>query len=154
MAKHNSIPDAPGFGPLVHDIAKLVRRQFEKKAGKLGLTQSQWTVISHLMQEEGINQATLAERMDIEPISLVGLLDRLEQAGWVERRPDPNDRRARKLYLTKQAQPVLQKMETIRSDVRKDAFAGIASQDQKQLIDILHKVKENLQQSSKIRPPS
>jgi DNA-binding MarR family transcriptional regulator len=143
MAKNTSQENA-GFGFLIRDVSKLIRRRFEKKATKLGLTQAQWSVISHLLCHEGINQATLAEMMDIEPITLVGLLDRLEYAGWVERRPDPTDRRARLLYLTKQAHPIVAKMEAIKAQVRKEAFAGVPPQEERQIIQTLQRIRSNL----------
>jgi len=132
------------FGALVRDVSKLIRRRFEKKALKLGLTQAQWAALSHLMHHEGINQATLAEMMDIEPITLVGLLDRLERGGWVERRHDPADRRARLLYLTKRAHRIIGSVELIKTQVGKEAFAGVPARDQKQIINILQRVRENL----------
>ncbi len=143
MAKSSSAENG-SFGALVRDVSRLIRKRFERKATSVGLTQSQWSVISTLMQHEGINQASLAELMEIEPITLVGLLDRLERAGWVERRHDPSDRRVRLLYLTRQVDPVLEKMESIKSEVRKEVFAGVSAQDQRHLLQVLQQIRGNL----------
>ena len=88
-------PPEKSFGFLLYDAARLLRRDFERRAKQLGLTRAQWSVLAHLARNEGTNQAAAADVLEIEPITLVRLLDRLEAAGWVERRPDPNDRRAR-----------------------------------------------------------
>ena len=142
--------DSAGFGPLVRDISRLIRKRFEKKAIKLGLTQSQWAVISHLVQHEGINQATLAEMMDIEPITLVGLLDRLQKAGWVERRPNPTDRRAHLLYLTKRVNSIIDEMESIKAQVRKEAFAGVPAQQEQLILQTLQRIRSNLTTRSEL----
>src|SRR5207302_9486649 len=82
------------FGFLLHDIARLMRKRFDQRARNLNLTRAQWQVVAHLARHEGINQAGLAEIIEIEPITLGRLIDRMEEAGWVERRPNPSDRRA------------------------------------------------------------
>src|SRR5882672_3339347 len=94
------------FGFLLHDIARLMRKRFDQRARGLGLTRAQWQVLAHLARHEGINQAGLAEILEIEPITLGRLVDRMADSGWLERRADPNDRRARLLYLTAKARPV------------------------------------------------
>jgi MarR family transcriptional regulator for hemolysin len=132
------------FGLLIRDVSRLVRRRFERKASKVGLTQAQWAVIYGIAHSEGINQATLADMLDMEPIALVGLLDKLERSKLVERRPDPSDRRARLLYLTAQARPLLKKINAIRSELKREAFAGIPPQRQEQIMSLLQQVKSNL----------
>jgi len=139
-----------GFGSLVRDISKLARRRFDRKASEVGLTQAQCIVINHLAEHEGINQASLAEMMNIEPITLVGLIDRLERAGLVERRNASNDRRVRLLYLTKQARPLLEKMNAIQNQLGKEAFAGFSIQDQRHTIDLLEKIRSNLAANKQI----
>src|SRR5690348_13133430 len=81
------------FGFLLYDAARLLRRDFDRRARRIGLTRAQWSVLANLVRNEGVNQAGLADIMEIQPITLVRLLDRLEEAGWIERRPDPTDRR-------------------------------------------------------------
>src|SRR5476649_713541 len=84
------------LGFVIHEVARLLRRRFEHytRGAELGLTRAQCAVLAHLARQEGINQAALAQSLDIEPITLVRLLDRLEESGLIERKPDPGDRRA------------------------------------------------------------
>src|SRR3954453_13700996 len=90
----------PNLGFVLHDVARLLRKRFEQRVRGLGLTRSQWQVLFLLAQHEGINQVGLAEILEIEPITLLRILDRLEAAGLVERRTHAADRRVRLLYLT------------------------------------------------------
>jgi len=85
-----------GFGFLLHDIARLLRKRFDHSAATLGLSRAQWQVLAHLHRHEGINQSGLAEILEIKGVTLGRLVDRLEAAGWVERRADASDRRARR----------------------------------------------------------
>src|SRR5947207_15571905 len=120
---HNA-PDRT-LGLVLHDVARFLRKRFEQRAREadLPLTRAQWSVLAHLARQEGINQAALAQILEIEPITLVRLLDRLQAAGLVERRPDPNDRRARVLFLTAAAHPLLDRIWTLAAEVRQDAMA-------------------------------
>lgn len=132
------------LGFLLHDVARLLRKRFDQRARTLGLTRAQWSVLAHLARNEGINQAALAETLEIEPITLVRLLDRLEAAEWVERRPDPKDRRARLLYLKDKARPVLEKMRALGAATREEAMAGLSDAARRQLIETLLAIKANL----------
>src|SRR5258708_16581938 len=100
------------FGFVLHDVARLLRRRFEQylRADAIGLTRTQCAVLAHLARQEGINQATLAQLLDVEPITLVHLLDRLQDAGFIQRKPDPKDRRAYALELTPKARPALTRL--------------------------------------------
>ena len=95
------------LGFLLHDVARLMRKRFEQKARGLGLTRSQYSVLAHLARNEGIQQGGLAEILEVEPITLTRILDRLEEAELVERRAHPKDRRIRLLHLTRKAHPLL-----------------------------------------------
>ena len=88
------------FGFLLHDISRLLRKRFDRRARDLGLTKSQWIVMAHLARHEGIKQSGLAEILEIEPITLARHLDRLGETGWIERRADPADRRVWRLVRT------------------------------------------------------
>src|SRR5258705_12803842 len=79
------------FGFLLHDIARLMRKRFDQRARSLNLTRAQWQVLAHLARHEGINQAGLAEILEIEPITLGRLIDRMAEAGWARRRSHPSD---------------------------------------------------------------
>jgi DNA-binding MarR family transcriptional regulator len=131
-------------GYLIHDIARLMRKRFEQRAGQMGFTRSQWQVMVHLAKNEGIHQAGLAEILEVEPISLVRILDRLEARGLIERRQHPTDRRVWQLYLTAAAHPSLSVLLRIGEKTRGEAWAGVADEDQEHLVDTLNILKANL----------
>ncbi len=132
------------FGFLLHDIARLMRKRYEQRARPLGLTRAQGQVLAHLQRREGINQSGLAELLELEPITLARLIDRMEEAGLVQRRADPADRRAHRLYLTERAGPVLEQSRSVGDAVRAEAFAGIADEERERLVDLLVRVRANL----------
>src|SRR5215469_14667144 len=125
------------FGFLVHDIARLLRKRFDQRARALGLSRSQWQVLFYLARNEGTNQSGLAEILEIENITLGRLIDRLEEAGWVERRPDPNDRRARLLFMTPKVAPVMERMRALAEETRNEALDGLPPGQRKHLVDVL-----------------
>jgi DNA-binding MarR family transcriptional regulator len=133
------------FGFLLHDVSRLLRKQFDRRAQSLGLTRAQWAVIAHLFRNEGINQTALAELLEIEKITLARLLDRLEAADWLERRPDPGDRRANRLYLKEKAYPIVDRMRLLASEVQDLSLDGLDPQQREALIDMLLMIKRNLQ---------
>lgn len=129
---------------LLYDAARLIRRDFDRRAREHGLTRATWQVLAHLSYSQGIRQGGLAEILDIEPITLVRLLDRLEEAGLVERRADPTDRRARTLYLTAAAYPVIEQIRSLAAETRSVGLAGLSADEQDQLIDLLTRIRANL----------
>jgi MarR family transcriptional regulator for hemolysin len=133
-----------GIGFVVHDVARMMRWQFDRRASSLKLTRSQWSVLAHLLRTEGIQQKELAEQMDITAITLTGLLDRMEREGWVERRADPGDRRAKRIYLTEKVAPVTKELRSLAREVRKTALQGLSEAEQQQLMSLLVKVRSNL----------
>ena len=132
------------FGFLLHDIARLMRKRFDQRARALGLSRSQWQVLAHLSRHEGINQSGLAEILEIENITLGRLIDRMEEAGWVERRPDPGDRRARLLYTTAKVAPMMERMHALAEETREEALAGLPPHEREALMDQLTRVRANL----------
>jgi DNA-binding MarR family transcriptional regulator len=132
------------FGFLLYDSARLLRRDFDRRARTIGLTRAQWSVLAHLSRNEGINQAGLAEILDIEPITLGRLVDKLEDAGWVERRPHATDRRVYTLYLTAKAWPVIERIRALAAATRSVALAGISDVEQEQVVTILARIRANL----------
>ena len=142
------MPDDPyltrSLGFLLADVSRLVRKRFDQRARALGLTRAQWRVLAQLRRREGINQRDLAEILEIESITLVRHIDRLEAKGWVERRRDPNDRRAWRLHLNAQVQPILDKMREFSELTRKEALAGISEEESEELIDRLLQIKSNM----------
>jgi MarR family transcriptional regulator for hemolysin len=132
------------FGFLLHDVARLMRKRFEQNARGLGLTRAQCSVLAHLSRHEGIQQGGLADILEIEPITLTRLLDRLEEAGLVERRAHPKDRRIRLLHLTDKAHPLIGEIFSIGADTRGEALEGVAEAERERLFAILSSMKANL----------
>lgn len=131
-------------GFLVGDVARLLRRNFDRRAQRLGLSQAQWRVLAYLSRQEGVNQVTLADRLEILPITLVRLLDRLQASGLIDRRPDPHDRRASQLYLTTKAQPLLARMWSLAAKTREEALADLPNQQREMFINTLRRLRRNL----------
>ena len=132
------------FGFLVNDVARLFGRRFDHNGRRLGLTRAQCRTLGYLARNEGINQAGLADLLEIRPMTLVRQIDRMEEAGWIERRPDPADRRARRLYLTDKARPVLGRIWDVASVTRDEALARLSAVEGAQLIDLLQRVHGTL----------
>lgn len=133
-----------GFGFIVHDVARLLRKRFDQRARTLGLTRAQWQVLAHLARNEGIHQTGLADILEIENITLGRLIDRLEDAGWVERRLSPTDRRVRLLYLTDKAKPINTRMVALGRETREEALTGLTPEQREHLFDMLRHVRANL----------
>ncbi len=132
------------FGFLLHDIARLMRKRFDARARETGLTRAQWQVLMVLTRREGSNQATLAEALDLEPITVGRLIDRMEEAGWVERRPDAADRRAHRLYITARARPMMAQLETVAGELLDEAFNGLSAGERDDLLNQLVRIRGNL----------
>ncbi len=137
----------PTLGFLVHDVARLMRKQLERHVhlAKVGLTRAQWQVLAYVARSEGISQVTLARLLNIKPATLVYLIDRLEAAGLVERRVDPRDRRQRNLFMTRRAWSELARMGRLTTEVWEQALAGMDEAEREHLIAMLAVVKANLQ---------
>jgi MarR family transcriptional regulator for hemolysin len=132
------------LGFLVGDLARLLRRDYDRRLQSLGLTQAQWRAIAHLSRNEGMTQSELADRLEVQGITLTRLIDRMQNSGWVERRSHPTDRRAVQLYLTGKCQPILAEMQSRAAETLREALAGIAQSTQQQLVDALERMKQNL----------
>ncbi|CAN7286475.1 MarR family transcriptional regulator [Rhizobium rhizogenes] len=138
---------APTLGFLLHDVARLLRKRFEQRAKDLGLTRSQWQTLAYLSNNEGIHQAGLAEILEIEPITLVRILDKLADRGLVERRQHPNDRRSWLLYMRDEARPLLDTMRSLGDQTRKEALQGVPIEEHERLYQLLTLMKSNLVQA-------
>ena len=134
------------FGFLVHDVSRLIKRRFERRARQMGLpiTRQQAAVVLNIAGNEGVSQAEVAAWLDIEPIALVRMLDKLHGEGLVERRAHPTDRRVRTLWLTPAARPVVAQILAINKAIGEEAFAGMAPHARDTVIDILDGIKGNL----------
>jgi MarR family transcriptional regulator for hemolysin len=133
---------SPGY--LIHTVGRMWSKRFDQRARALGLTRAQCKALAHLSRHEGINQIGLAELLEVEPMTLVRLLDRMEESGWIERRPDPADRRARRLYLGEKAKPVLETTMQLAEETRVEALKGFSAREQDQLIEMMQRVRSNL----------
>jgi MarR family transcriptional regulator for hemolysin len=136
------------LGALLIDCARLLRQRFDQRARALGLTRAQWNVLSHLYRNEGINQAGLADLMEVEPITVGRQLDRMEEAGWITRQPDPTDRRVRRIHMTPKAQDVLDHVRELASDIYAEALVGIAPDTRDHLMTSLAQLRANLSDRS------
>ncbi len=132
------------FGFLLHDIARLMRKRFDARARTTRLTRAQWQVLAVLRVQEGVNQAALAEALDLEPITVGRLIDRMEEAGWVERRPDQADRRMHRLHITDRARPMMAQFETMAEELLDEAFHGLSARERDDLLDLLVRIRGNL----------
>ena len=132
------------FGFILHDVARLLRVTFDRRIKELELTRSQWWVLTHLFRHDGITQSELAEWLEIERPTLGRLLDRLEANGWVERRTDSQDRRAKRVFLTNEVSPAMRSMREIAASVRSDALHGLDPDEQEAFVDTLLTIKANL----------
>jgi DNA-binding MarR family transcriptional regulator len=132
------------FGFLVRDVSRLCAKRFERNARELELTLPQCKVLAHLSRNEGISQARLAELTETDPMTLVRTLDRMQQDGWIERRPDPIDRRAHCLFLRDPARPILDRIWKFAEQTRAEALATLNQGEREHLIDLLERVHGTL----------
>jgi MarR family transcriptional regulator for hemolysin len=132
------------FGFLVRDVSRLCAKRFERNARELELTLPQCKVLAHLSRNEGISQARLAELTETDPMTLVRTLDRMQQDGWIERRPDPIDRRAHCLFLRDPARPILDRIWKFAEQTRAEALAALNQGEREHLIDLLERIHGTL----------
>ena len=128
----------------ISDVARLQKTYADHMAGKLGITRAQWFVLSRVERTEGLKQSELAEMCDLQPISLCRLIDRLCDSGLIERRSDPHDRRAKRLFLTPAAKPLLDALSVLGKDMMDVILAGVSSEARDALLANLLTLKTNL----------
>lgn len=129
---------------LISDVARLLRTCADQRAAAIGMTRAQWAVLVRLERVEGLKQAELADMLDLQPITLTRLVDRLCDNGLIERRPDPKDRRAKRLFLTAAARPLLERLHTIGETLMTDVLEGIDHATFNDMLVHLTRVKDNL----------
>lgn len=129
---------------ILADVSRLMRRSFDQRARSIGVTRAQWRVLTMLVRHEGINQGGLAELIEVEPITLCRMVDRLTEASLVERRPDPNDRRVWRLFMTDKARALLSDLKILAADLTEEAMDGISQCEQAQLCNLLETIRANL----------
>lgn len=143
------MPPAPSsrsrnFGFLLKEVSRRYVLRFEQHARGISLTLPQCKVLVRLQDHEGVSQARLAELADVEPMTMVRILDRMQAEGLLERRADPADRRARRLFLTSKAKPLLQQIWRLSDLTRGEAFAGISRGDLTQFMAVLERIHDNI----------
>jgi MarR family transcriptional regulator, transcriptional regulator for hemolysin len=132
------------FGFILNDVARLLRTYADYRAAQFGMTRAQWAVLVRLDRSEGLNQSELAEMLDLQPITLTRLLDKLCDSGLIERRPDPDDRRAKRLFLTSAARPLLEQLGSLGENTMSSALEGVAPEDVERMVSRLEVMRENL----------
>ena len=132
------------LGFLLTDAARLLRRRFEQECRDIPMTSAQLQIVVRLKHREGMSQAALAGLLDIEPMTLSRHLDRMEAAGLVERRADPNDRRARRLYITDHARSLLEPMRARVMAIYDEVQAGLSPEQRSALVESLNTIVDNL----------
>jgi DNA-binding MarR family transcriptional regulator len=134
--------DSLGF--LISDVSRLMRRRFDERARLIGVTRAQWRTLTTLSRHEGINQGGLADLLEVEPITLCRMIDRLEEAGLVERRRDPADRRAWLIFLTDKAKPIIAELRTLADDLFVYALSGVDDTARSVTFETLNAIRANL----------
>jgi DNA-binding MarR family transcriptional regulator len=138
---------------LLNDVARLLRTRFDRHArASAGITRAQFAALAILSRKEGLNQVALADELEIAPITIARLIDRLEAEGWVERRPDPDDRRAHRLFLRREGRDVLERLRPLAQRFLEQTFAGLTPEARDQLIESLGVVRATL--SDRENPPT
>ena len=137
----------------ISDVGRLLRTYADQKARRFGQTRAQWAVLLRLERREGLKQSDLAEDLDIQPITLTRLVDRLCDNGLIERRPDPTDRRAKRLYLTPAARPLLDRISGQVEELAEKVLAGVDPAAVDVLLTQLGLARENLRQAIADKTP-
>jgi DNA-binding MarR family transcriptional regulator len=132
------------FGFLLKDVSRRYVLRFEQRARAISLTLPQCKALVRLEHHEGISQAKLAEATDVDAMTMVRIVDRMEADGLLERRPDPSDRRARTLYLTPRAKPLLKKIWQLAEATRSEVFAGVTARERDTFMTVLERLHENV----------
>ena len=128
----------------IMDVARLLKTYADQRARQFGISRAQWVVLVRIDRTEGLKQSELAELLDLQPISLTRLLDRLAENGLIERRADPNDRRANRLFLTPAARPLLEQLAELGNDMMATVLDGLDAKTVERMLRDLGLVKDNL----------
>jgi DNA-binding MarR family transcriptional regulator len=129
----------------LYDTARLLRKTIDQKVRGIGMSHAQWAILAAVARSDGPRQVDLASEMDLEPITVARMIDRLEAAGLVERRADPGDRRARRLYLKPDATPTLHSLKALGEEMMAEAMAGISKDDIDTAVGVLERMRCNFQ---------
>jgi MarR family transcriptional regulator for hemolysin len=138
----------------IGETAHALRKAFDRFAVGLGVTRAQWKVLFKLTRYPGLRQVELADMLELEPITLCRIIDRLEEGQLVERVRDPEDRRAWRLHVTAQAQPLIEKLQGVGAELVEHAFAGIDPKEIETTRQVLARVRENASRSGTVNRAS
>lgn len=136
-----SSPVDPSFGLLIYEISRQMRKRLEQRAKGLGLTRAQWQALVKLKRNPDLSQAQLADMLDLEPITVSRLLDRMEEAGLIARRPHPTDRRIRLVSVTETARPILDEFRVLVDELHEEILGQLSAADRAGLIDQLTAIR-------------
>jgi MarR family transcriptional regulator for hemolysin len=129
---------------IIKDVSRMLGTYADQQGRILGISRAQWTVLVRLERTEGLKQMELAEILDLQPISLTRLLDRLDENGLIERRADPNDRRVNRLYLKPAARPLLDQLAVLGETLMATVLEGLDAESKERMLRDLKLVKDNL----------
>ena len=132
------------IGFLVHDTARLFRRELNERMRHSGVTALQWRLLAYLARNEGTNQVKLAEFLEVEPITLSRMIDRLAESGMLSRRRDPDDRRAWRLYLETKSLPLIDELRAAATQLAETAQEGLSTAERAQLAELVERMRQNL----------
>jgi DNA-binding MarR family transcriptional regulator len=142
------------LGFLIHDVSRMRRAAYDQLMKPLNVTRARWWVLAYLSRNDGMMQSQLADVLDVGKASLGTVLEQLELGGWVERRSDPTDKRARRVYLSKTAQPFIKRMTQEDDDFNDRILADLNLEDRMRLIDLLSRIKQSLSKMGSQSAPS
>ena len=132
------------IGLLIHDVGRLLRVLYDRQMASIGLTRSQWLLLTYLYFKDGINQTELASLMDMEKAPLSRLLDRMEIKGWIIRKTETNDRRVKNIYLSQSVKPLVSSLREKAAKYRKDSLSILSDKELNKLRDLLQVLKKDL----------
>ncbi len=132
------------LGIVLADVWRLMRRTFQRRLEGSSLTMAQVRALVHISRHQGVHQVELADLLEVQPITLARLIDQLSDCGLVERRPDPADRRAYLIHLTRAAAPHLAAIDKVAASVRADALRDLGKQEADLVLVALRKMRDNL----------
>jgi DNA-binding MarR family transcriptional regulator len=136
--------DIEKLGPLLHDATRALHKRFEERAADYGLSSAQWRLMFQVARAGGVTQARIGEKLEIEPISVSRLVDRMEQAGWVTREPDVNDRRVKLVTPTEKTKRIFDDVRGLAHEVFAEALAGLSESETRAVLFALQKIVDNL----------
>ncbi|HEX3859490.1 MAG TPA: MarR family transcriptional regulator [Pseudolabrys sp.] len=152
LAAMPALPIKREFAFTIMDVARMLRTYADQRARQFGISRAQWVVLIRIDRTQGLKQSELAEILDLQPISLTRLLDRLAESGLIERRADPNDRRANRLVLTPAAKPMLDRLAALGADMMETVLDGLDVKSIERTLKELGSVKENLRRAINRNP--